>query len=168
MLESMLSAQTCHHCHGLFIASTDYWAWLEYHPTVISLDASYKDACEVNDSVRAKRCPGCGYLQLSYDIALDLTFGLDQCGHCNSFWLDRGEWAELRARGLHAKLHKITGEAWQRMLRKERSRLAQAAIYTEKFGVEGYAEARRIRAWLRAHPAHQMLRAYLLHDDEEV
>jgi hypothetical protein len=39
------------------------------------------------------------------------------------------------------------------------------AIYQEKFGEEDYAEVRRVKAWLDAHPQHNALRAYLNADD---
>ncbi|MFO7167611.1 MAG: zf-TFIIB domain-containing protein [Chloroflexota bacterium] len=117
------------------------------------------------DVARAKLCPHCGHLQLRYRVALDLDVVLDQCGHCNSFWLDRGEWAVLRQHGLHTQLHKITGAAWQRALRRAASERAWEAIYTAKFGAENYAEARRVLLEPCAHPARQMLPAYLARDD---
>ncbi|HET9222219.1 MAG TPA: zf-TFIIB domain-containing protein [Roseiflexaceae bacterium] len=164
-LEPALSALACANCRGLWIASTDYWAWLDQLAGGGLLAELSGDAPEVADVPTAKRCPGCGYLQLGYCIALDLGFALDQCGHCNSFWLDGGEWAALRQRGLHAQLHKVTGEAWQRSLRRAASRRTWEAIYTEKFGTDDYAEARRVKAWLQQHPARQMLLAYLAHED---
>jgi hypothetical protein len=38
-------------------------------------------------------------------------------------------------------------------------------IYTERFGAEDYAELRRIRAWLDAHPQRSSLLAYLDEED---
>ena len=164
-LDSTLPAQSCAQCSGIWIASTDYWAWLDQQPEAISADSATAEAQAAAEDAKAKRCPGCGYLQLRYRIALDLPFMLDQCGHCNSFWLDQGEWAALRQRGLHTQLHKVTTDAWQRRLRQEASRRAWEAIYTEKFGADDYAEIRRVKDWLRQHPARQMLLAYLAHDD---
>jgi hypothetical protein len=59
----------------------------------------------------------------------------------------------------------VTGEAWQRALRQAASKRAWEAIYIDKFGADDYAEARRVKAWLRQHPARQMLLAYLVHED---
>ena len=162
-LEATLPAHTCASCGGTWIASTAYWSWLEQ-----PRDAAVQPRAEipeVSDVARAKRCPGCGYLLLSYPIAAGLAFHLDQCGHCNSFWLDRDEWAALRAAGLHDKLHKIAGEPWQRDLRQGRHRRAMQAIYAERFGAADYAEVQRVKAWLDAHPARSMLLAYLADED---
>ncbi|MFL5806535.1 MAG: hypothetical protein ACJ8CR_33010 [Roseiflexaceae bacterium] len=164
-LDPTLPAQSCAACGGVWISSTNYWAWLDQRPDAPAISNTADDAQAVAGDAQAKRCPGCGYLQLRYRIALDLPFVLDQCGHCNSFWLDQGEWATLRQRGLHNQLHKVTTDAWQRKLRQETSRRAWQAIYTEKFGADDYAEIRRIKAWLSQHPARQMLLAYLAHDD---
>lgn len=32
MLEEHLVAYQCHKCAGIFISSTNYWAWLDSHP----------------------------------------------------------------------------------------------------------------------------------------
>jgi hypothetical protein len=82
-MELALSAQTCANCYGLWIASTDYWAWLDQLPGGGAVAGLPEDAPEMVDVPKAKRCPGCSYLQLGYRITLDLDFALDQCGHCN-------------------------------------------------------------------------------------
>jgi Zn-finger nucleic acid-binding protein len=94
-----------------------------------------------------------------------LSFAIDQCGHCNSFWLDAGEWAALRAQGLHTQLHQVTGAAWQRKLGQEQHQQVRDTFYTEQLGTTDYAEARRVRAWLQRHRARDLLLAYLGHDD---
>jgi Zn-finger nucleic acid-binding protein len=164
-LEPTLGGRSCAQCHGISISSADYWAWLASQPALPGQVAIVEETLEVADVARAKLCPHCGHLQLSYRIALDLGFRLDQCGHCNSFWFDGGEWNALRLRGLHAQCHRVTGEAWQRRLRDEASRRAWDAIYVEKFGAPDYAEAQRVRSWLQQHPARQMLLAFLCRDD---
>jgi Zn-finger nucleic acid-binding protein len=164
-VEPDLPAQHCTRCGGLFLASTAYWAWLERHGPLLPERPAPEQPVNTAEPASAKRCPACGYLLLRYAIGHALAFGLDQCGHCNSFWLDRDEWALLRERNLHDKLHKITTAPWQRQLRQEASRAALAAIYTEAFGATDYAELRRVRAWLDSHPQRQRMRAYLIDRD---
>lgn len=163
-LEPQLPAYTCLRCGGLWIPSSDYWAWIA-QPVEESASAptAAPDASDEPDG--ARRCAGCGHIMLRYPIARDLPFQLDQCGHCNSFWLDRHEWAMLRERGLHRQLHHITNAPWQRRLRQEAQRATWAQIYTERFGPTDYAEIQRVRAWLGAHPQRAMLLTYLTSPD---
>lgn len=164
ILEPHLPAHTCLQCNGVWIASSDYWAWLEQ--PAVSYDPTRAEApTPARDPARAKRCPGCGHIVLSYPVNRALPFRIDQCGHCNSFWLDRGEWDVLRQQQLHRLLHKITNEPWQRQLRAEERRATWEAIYTARFGADDYAEIQRIRAWLTAHPQRAMLLAFLTSPD---
>jgi Zn-finger nucleic acid-binding protein len=164
-LEPTLLGQACRQCGGTWIASNQYWAWLDEQRLAPPELPAPGEPPAVDDVSRAKRCPGCGYLQLGYRIELDLPFQLDQCGHCNSFWLDRNEWAALRHRQLHGKLHRVSGEPWQRALRQEEHRRFMRSFYTAKLGAADYAEAQRVRAWLDQHPERAMLLAYLSNED---
>ncbi len=138
-LEAQLPGHTCLRCGGVWVASSDYWAWLE-RPTEDSPAETEPGTQPTGKAPGARRCAGCGHIMLRYPVARDLPFQLDQCGHCNSFWLDCGEWALLRERGLHRRLHQITNAPWQRQLRQESQRAAWEQIYTERFGTEDYAE----------------------------
>jgi Zn-finger nucleic acid-binding protein len=164
-LEPQLPAYSCAGCDGIWIGSTDYWAWLDHRRLAGEESAAAGTPPSASDAAGAKRCPHCGYLLLGYRIRADIAFRLDQCGHCNSFWLDRNEWPALRALGLHDRLHKVAGEPWQRELRREEHQRAMQAIYAEKFGATDYAELRRVKAWLDTHPARHMLLAYLANED---
>jgi Zn-finger nucleic acid-binding protein len=163
-LEPRLQAMACPQCGGVWIASSGYWAWLE-QPAEETEKANPATPDVVMETPTARRCAGCGHIQLRYPIALDLPFHLDQCGNCNSFWLDRHEWAILRERGLHRQLHKITNTPWQRRLRQEQRHATWRQIYTTRFGAEDYAEIQRIRVWLYSHPEQAMLLAYLTSPD---
>jgi hypothetical protein len=81
-------------------------------------------------------------------------------------WFDRDQWGSLQRRNLHDNLHQIFGEAWQRRLRIAEQRVRMDAIYRAKFGDADYAEVRRVKAWLDAHPQRQALRAYLNAEDD--
>ncbi len=164
VLEPQLPAQSCLRCGGVWIASSDYWAWLE-QPEAHGSAPSDLSASADDEPAGARRCAGCGHIMLRYPIARDLPFQLDQCGHCNSFWLDRHEWASLGERGLQRRLHSITNAPWQRRLRQEAQRETWAQIYGERFGPADYAEIQRVRAWLADHPQRSMLLAYLTSPD---
>ena len=57
------------------------------------------------------------------------------------------------------------GEPWQRRLRRAEHHVRMDVIYRAKFGAADYAEVRRVKAWLDAHPQRQALRAYLNAED---
>lgn len=167
ILDSNLSAHCCPQCDGLFISSANYWSWREQHgpdlperpdPDFMSLDAAV---------VRAKQCPLCRHILLPYKIALDIPFTVDHCGACNGMWFDKDEWNSLQRRQLHDNLHQMFAEPWQRRLRVAERRVRMDAIYRSKFGEDDYAEVRRVKAWLDAHPQRQALRAYLNAEDAE-
>ena len=163
-LAPQLPAYACPHCAGVWIASSDYWAWLELPAD--AAPAGIGSALEaVAEPEGARRCAGCGHIQLRYPIARDLPFRLDQCGHCNSFWLDRHEWSVLHERGLHRRLHQITNGPGQRRLREEERRATWEQIYAARLGTEDYSEIQRVRAWLTGHPRQAMLLAYLSSPD---
>jgi Zn-finger nucleic acid-binding protein len=164
-IEPQLPAHVCPDCRGLWIASTDYWAWLELPSTSAEGSDEKTPVQPAVEAAKARRCPGCGHIALSYPLGRGLPFRLDRCGHCNSFWLDRDEWAALRQRGLHRRLHTITNEPWQRQLRAEERRATWEAIYTARFGADDYAEIQRVRAWLTEHPQQAMLLAFLTSPD---
>jgi Zn-finger nucleic acid-binding protein len=117
------------------------------------------------EPAKARCCSGCGHIALSYPLGHALPFRIERCGHCNSFWLDQGEWAALRQHGLHRQLHTLTNEPWQRQLRQAERRATWEAIYTARFGAEDYAEIQRVRAWLDAHPQRAMLLAFFTSPD---
>jgi Zn-finger nucleic acid-binding protein len=166
LLEPDLPAYQCDTCGGMMIISTHYWNWLEQQAQETPTPSSPSSADEppVTDSEHAKKCPLDGHILIRYDIAIDITFSIEQCGQCNSFWLDKHEWDVLKSRSLHTRLHKVSTPTWQRRLREKRSQQFWQATYQREFG-DDYAEIRRVRAWLRQHPKHEQLLAYLTKED---
>jgi Zn-finger nucleic acid-binding protein len=165
-LEPGLPAYACPACEGIWIASTHYWEWLDKHgPTLPEKPACAAPPLPVVETRRAKICPGCGHILIKYRVGHDITFSLDQCGHCNSFWFDKNEWQVLKSRNLHDEVHKMFTAPWQRRIREEESRRTWQQIYTERFGEQDYADIRRIKAWIDQHPERQSLLAYLVSEN---
>lgn len=165
-LEPDLPAYQCETCGSVWIASTHYWEWLDQHKTMLpeapELDASLAQAIEDN---HAHQCPWDHHILIRYDIGNGVDFSLEQCGHCNSFWLDHHKWKVLKSRNLHLKLHKIRSHQWQHQIWKEKSRMLWQEIYLKKFGEADYAEVQRIKIWLDQHPQRQQLLDYLARED---
>lgn len=161
ILDTNLATQQCPRCEGLFISSADYWTWRQQHGPDLPEQSDPKPTLPSTESSRAKQCPFCNHLLLPYKIALDIPFTVDHCGACNGMWFDQEEWNSLQRRNLHDNLHQMFSEPWQRRLREAEHRMRMDAIYRAKFGEADYAEVRRVKAWLDAHPQRQALRAYL-------
>ncbi len=164
-LENNLQAYRCTTCHGVWLTSADYWQWLEQHGPNLPETLVPTGVPVLGESDQAKVCPSCGHILLSYHIGHEVSFTLDRCGNCNGIWFDAQEWEILRQRNLHDDLHMMFTAAWQRQVRQEEHKRALQAIYTDKLGAEDYAELRRIKSWLYAHPQRVAMLAYLNEED---
>ncbi len=165
MLENNLQAYRCTTCGGVWLNSADYWQWLEQHgPNLPETPASAPEPTAV-ESDRARLCPSCGHILLPYHVGHEVPFTLDRCGNCNGVWFDAQEWDVLRQRNLHDDLHMMFTAAWQRQVRRGEHKRTLQAIYADKFGAEDYAELRRIKEWLYAHPQRVAMLAYLNEED---
>lgn len=164
-LEPQLSAHLCASCGGAWIHASDYHKWLEQQgpeQAPSSADVSYA----VADTRSAKLCPACGHILIRYKVAEDLAFGLDHCGNCNGFWLDRMEWEHLRQHQLHGQVHRVFTAPWQRQLRQREHAAAVERMLQERLGDVDYAELKRVKAWLDRNPNRPMLLAYLQAPEE--
>ena len=164
-LDPNLPAYTCAKCAGTWIASSDYWTWRDQQRAGLLEVPAADTAPERTDSDQPKTCPSCGHILLPYHIGHDVTFTLDHCGNCNGVWLDAQEWNILRQRNLHDKIHTFFTESWQRRIRQAAHQRRMQDIYVQKFGALDYAELRRVKAWIGAHPQQNALLAYLTSDD---
>ncbi len=160
-----LPVSRCPTCLGTWVASADYWAWRDRQgprlPEVPAPDVEPWPGGEEG----LRLCPTCGHVMRRYHIGTGVPFPLDHCEQCNGVWFDAQEWEVLEARNLHDKLPQFFTDAWQRQVRQADHRRHMTAIYTERFGADDYAEVRRIRAWLDAHPQRSFLLTYLSSDD---
>lgn len=157
----------CPNCHGRWIPSHLYWRWREAHPENLpELPVDAAPPCPpVAESGRGKLCPECRHVLLPYKVGHSLAFSLDRCGTCGGVWLDANEWEALRARNLHDDIHFIFSASWQRRVFEEEQARHREERLRRWFGEEDYAEARRIRDWLCAHPRREELLAFFAHPE---
>lgn len=164
LLEGLVAAQ-CSNCKGVFIASNDYMAWWR---TLDSTIPAKEGAIEIDPSweiPELKLCPNCGHIMARYKVFPDTDFYLDRCRSCNGIWLDAHEWEVLIDRNLHDNLNDFFTRPWQDHLHAEETRNHLDAIYLDKLGGQDYERIREIREWLRNHPRHGMLLAFLQAED---
>jgi Zn-finger nucleic acid-binding protein len=164
-LEQGLPAFKCSHCEGIWVSSTQYFAWLDQHGPKLPEKPAPESSITVTEVEQAKVCPECGHFLRRYKIWPDNDFSLDHCSSCNGVWFDRNEWAALEARNLHDKINQFFTKPWQDRLRREQTRHALDQIYLEKFGVDDYERLKQTRTWIRAHPQEMAMLAFLQAED---
>lgn len=159
-LDSHLPAFGCPDCGGNWLSSGRYHEWLAQHGPTLPEKPYEGPGLALADNQDAKLCPECRRILLRYRVGHGVDFTLDQCSACNGVWLDRNEWEALKGRNLHDEIHLIFTVPRQSQARQEESRKRLAGIYGKHFGGD-YAEVRRIREWIDAHPEKQRILAYL-------
>ena len=169
LLESNLPAYNCPQCHGLWISSNEYLAWVAPHYVLsiaeVDIESTFTTPYPIADNRGAIFCPDCGRFLRRYQIWPNLAFYLDRCSHCQGIWFDANEWQTLEAQQLHNKINIFFTEVWQQKLRSEEMKCRFANMYLEKFGADDYRRIGQIRAWLQSHAQGYSLLAYLTDPD---
>ena len=146
----------CSHCRGTLIEAGAYRDWLQsLRRKGIDLPprSELEGSCEAQakDSDKALRCGVCSGLMQKYEVGEGLAFRFDQCGACNSFWFDEGEWQSLRLAGLHDELPRLLSPYRQQQLRQQRAGDRQRELQKQKLG-EDFERVDQFRSWLQQHP----------------
>jgi Zn-finger nucleic acid-binding protein len=169
LLERNLPAYACPNCHGIWISSNEYLAWLAPHHILsieeIDIEAEFTTPYPIADNHQAMFCPDCSHFLRRYKIWPNLAFYLDRCSSCNGIWFDCNEWQTLQTQNLHNKVNIFFTEVWQQKLRSEEMRGRFAKMYLERFGASDYHRIQDMRAWLQGHPNSDSLLAYLTDRD---
>ena len=158
-----MKGHECPGCRGRFVAFESFFSWQTRQPDAPPGPSgeSLADEPASVDSGGGKLCPACGRFMTRMRVSLDLPFQIDRCGACAGMWFDRGEWEQLRARGLHLRLHAFFSESWQNHLREKDRRLQHEARCRALLGEEFYARLRDMKRWLDVHPQRAAVLAYL-------
>lgn len=164
-LEENLEAFNCPQCNGHWIQGLEYWKWLELHGENLPERENAEGEIVVSETKEIKNCPECKRFMVKYLVGHGVAFSLDQCSACKGLWFDTNEWEALVGRNLHDDIHAVMTAPWQAEAVKQQTRRRLEQIYTAKYGAEDYAEIKRIRRWLDAHPRKYELLAYLTDAD---
>ena len=173
-LEPGLEGLGCADCAGVFIPFEKYLPWQE--KVAPESGGGFAEALE-EVRARAKElvaaeapgprlCPACGRFMGRFRASVDMPFHVDRCGGCASVWLEKGEWETLKERGLTAKLHMISADAWQKHIREAEARHQQEQRYRTLLGEADYERTREFKRWLDGHVKKEIVFAYL--EDREV
>ncbi len=163
-IDGDLAAHPCPQCQGQWIASKDYWKWLETR-TVSSPEpppAEHPRNVVVKQGETPKFCPDCGRFMRRLKVGHGIQFVVDRCATCGGFWLDANEWENLKSRHIHERLHFIASDAWQAEVARQEREQGHERIVREKIGVEDLEKIKAIKAWIEGHPRKAELYAVLL------
>ena len=165
-LEADLPAYQCHKCEGIWISAAQYWEWQKARDEDAPSPDQVPDApIPIEGDGQVKQCPECRHMLRRFQVWPRVQVYVDRCGHCDSIWFDKGEWAYVRSKGEHGQVHLFFTEAWQEKVRAEEKRLWLDGVYAERFGAEDYARIKEIREWLWQHPKQAVLMAFLTDRD---
>lgn len=150
-LEQDFPVMTCNACGGHWIHLDDYFQWQEKQPpmnAVVDEIGVEVDAIEETQQENADvmLCPESGAIMIKYRITSDTEHKLDWSE--KGIWLDKGEWALMKTKGVADKLNQIFSEQWQSRIRKRTQRNTIEARYEKQFGTEAYSRLKLVRSWL--------------------
>lgn len=167
-LDSGLPSQRCTKCGGQWVGQDAYFNWVGSQGPNLPERAPAGDVELVTgvESAKAKLCPNCGRFLTRARVGRGVNFHLDRCYTCGGIWFDADEWQSLKDRNLHDDVHFVFSAAWQaEVQRRDRDAQLERRM-AQKLGEADWAEVKRIRAWLDAHPKRSELYAALTHDVE--
>ena len=158
---SALPGYACSKCAGHWLRFGDYLAWRDHQRDEVPEEPREAGA-EVAEATpgAARRCPDCAHLLTRYRIGRGVSFALDRCGNCNGIWLDEGEWAALRGRGLHDNVHQMFGAGWQFAARTDDRRQRVEAQFERQLG-DDFERVREIADFVATHPRRSEILAYI-------
>lgn len=165
MLQDGLLANQCENCHGIWISSTSYFAWLKLHGPDLPTKEADKKIVPQWGTKELKLCPDCGKILSRYKVFPNQEFFLDHCGSCNGVWFDQNEWEYLAAQNLHDNVNSFFTKPWQKHIHEEETKVVLDKLYLERFGEDDYARLKEFQKWLASHPQRSMMLAYLQADD---
>jgi Zn-finger nucleic acid-binding protein len=164
-LEPNLSSMQCPVCRGNWIAGAEYWKWVEEHATDEAERVLHHDTLPQADPGLPIDCPECRFRMVKYLAGRGLSFTVDHCHGCKGIWLDGNEWEALRKRNLHDDLNLMFTSFWQTEATRIERKKKMEQIYIGRFGLDDYAEIKRIRFWLEGKTNREELLAYLIDKD---
>ena len=171
VLEEGLAAHRCGACEGQWVNGGDYLRWVERRGPKPPDDGETHPPAgaeepPVRDNLKAKLCPECGRFLTRAKVGRGLEFHLDRCGSCGGIWFDANKWPVLRGRGLHDDAHFVFSDAWQAAVARRDREAQHERLLIQRVGEADWAEVKRVRAWLDAHPHRVELYAALTRDAE--
>lgn len=172
-LEPLLPCHTCSNCGGSLLRMMDYFRWQSDSADSSSSDEashslanpSVNPVVDVAEETRkAVICPKSGVLMTKYRISAETDNRLDYSAASNAVWIDKGEWALLKANGLATRLNNVFTSHWQHEIRAQESSEVMEELYKRRFG-EHYTALKAFREVLDSMEDRNEALAYLMAED---
>ena len=158
-LEPGLPAAACPDCGAVLLQMDD---WRRWRSRALQTPVAAAPTAEPPpDTGRARACPACTRLMQRLPVHNAQDFRVDRCIHCQTLWLDPGEWAALVQLGVSLQLDTLLSDAGQRRLQGERLLAARMQTLRQRHGDERIDEVLRFRRWLAEQPHTDELLALL-------
>jgi Zn-finger nucleic acid-binding protein len=161
-LDEHLSSFHCAACGGNFVRGAEYWKWVEKRESDLAERVHETESLSLAEPGIPIDCPECRFRMVKYLVGRGLSFTLDHCEGCRGTWLDRNEWEALKKRNLHDDLNEIFTSFWQTEAQRAARKKRMEEIYIGRFGIDDYAEIKRIRFWLDTKTNREELIAFLI------
>ena len=161
-IEPGLSAYECPRSGGVWIPLHSYLDWKERQPVPANAPPAEGRPVLVDDSrQRALICPESGRLLVRYRVGHGLSFHVDQSPATGGMWLDKGEWAALKSKGLHSQLNLIFTATYQRQIRSAEYARKLEEVFQARIGEKDFQTTSDFRDWLANHPRRADILCYL-------
>jgi Zn-finger nucleic acid-binding protein len=158
-LEADLPVAQCTNCRGVWVTSARYFGYVSLQSPEAA--SAPEIAAPAPDTPGMKICPECRKFMRYYPVGHGVAFGIDKCSTCGGVWLNDGEWAALKARGFHLKIHAVSSDIWQAAVERDQRAEHEAAAMQRRLGPVDFAELTRIVEWLRQNPHRAEILAHL-------
>jgi len=175
-LEKDLEVWQCPRSEGLWIPAARYWRWHQQLPPDEQIPLAEDAETPAHEPVEQDAshplrpvlfCPESGCLLLRYRVGHGLSFLIDHSPKTGGVWLDKGEWEELKERGLHANLHLIFTTHYQQTIAREKVRHMLEHSFAERIGDQDYPKVAEFREWMEKHPSARDILCYLIESYRE-
>lgn len=162
-LDDLFPCHTCTNCGGNLVMINDYLRWLDGN-TNTEFTSSIDVEVEAEETQIALLCPKTSTLMMKYRISKDTSHRLDLSTSINAIWMDKGEWALLKSKGLAGKLSSIFTDSWQRKIREASAADTLNTLYEKEFG-QNYDKIKEFRDLVLSMENRSNVIAFLVSDD---
>lgn len=167
-LEPGLNVWRCPSSLGYWMPSPSYWHWHSQQDAdalkkISQTPHPHHAPIPQNGDRKALLCPESHCILLRYRVSGELGFYVDRSPATGGIWLDAGEWEALKDHGMHATLHMIFSNSYQRRVMLEEAENALDEQFFGELSTQDRECVQEMLTWLKPHPLNRRILAWLQH-----